>query len=149
MTQCQSASLKIAMVSGHFDVVHQGHLSYLEQAGKCGDFIVCVVSADHQVIKKKGKVSIPEQHRARMVDLILSGLQIPHKTVINIWDKDTTLVAEAIRSLRPDIFCRGGDKVLADMPLEERQACEECGIRIVHGTLEHDIHGSTIRGDKA
>jgi len=58
--------------------------------------------------------------------------------LINQWDSDG-LVAKALEALKPDIFCRGTDKTLDDMPLAERVMCEKLGIKIVHvqGKVAH------------
>ncbi len=132
------------MVSGHFDPFTHGHLSYLQQALGRADNMVCIVSSDEQLKRKKRRVNIPALYRARILDLILSGLYVPHSVYVNIWDTETTLVANALMHFKPDIFFRGGDKTLGDMPPEERQVCEELGIRVEHAVLEHDIHGSDM-----
>ena len=130
------------MISGHFDPFTHGHLSYIKQAK--GDMLLCVVSSDSQLLMKKGKVNVPEKHRLEIMDIILTGLGLPHVTVLNIWDKDTTLVAEALRFLQPAIFFRGGDKTIEDMPPEERQVCDDLGIKILHAKLEYDVHGANM-----
>ena len=153
--------MKTVMVSGHFDSFHGGHLSYIKQAFRCGDNLYCVVSTDKQLLMKKGKVNIPETARQEIMQLVLEGLKVSHpwkctypydnvgvntvNAILNIWDKDTTLVAEALRALNPNVFFRGGDKTLEDMPLEERAVCDELGIMIVHAKLEYDTHGSKMQ----
>lgn len=134
----------IVMVSGNFDPFHYAHLDYIKQASNKGYLLVCVVSSDEQVIMKKGRVNEPEAERAIIVDLILRGLGCPSTVWVNHFDKGTTLVTEAIRHLRPDIFCRGTDKTLEDMPPEEKKVCDELGIKIVHvrGKI---AHGSEFR----
>mgnify|MGYP001612402381 CR=1 FL=1 len=147
--------MKTVMVSGHFDPFHDGHLSYIKQAiphiykkentETRSGLLICIVSNDAQLLKKKGKVNITEGGRWEIVDLILTGLGVPHRTVVNVWDKGTTLVAEALREWRPHIFFRGGDKTLEDMPPEERRVCDELGIQILHAKLEYDRHGSKMQ----
>ena len=131
------------MVSGHFDPFHYAHLDYIKQAAVMGDYLICVVSSDRQVIMKKGKVNEPESERAEIMSLILKGLGINGRVVVNTWDTYTTQVAITLRRIKPDIFCRGTDKILNDMPWEEREICYELGIRIAHA--EGKIaHGSTF-----
>ena len=136
--------MKTVLVSGHFDPFHDIHLAYIKQAMAYGGYLICVVSSDVQLLKKKGKVNIPEAGRTEIVDLILEGLHVPHETLWNDWDKETTLVAEALRALKPDIFFRGGDKTLDTMPSEEREVCDELGIRIRHAWLPYEAHSSTM-----
>ena len=136
--------MKTVMVSGHFDPFHDVHLAYIKQAMAIGGYLICVVSSDVQLLKKKGKVNISEAGRTEIVDLILEGLHVPHETRWNVWDKETTLVAEALRALKPDIFFRGGDKTLETMPAEERKVCDELGIQIRHAWLPYEAHSSTM-----
>ena len=131
---------KTVLISGNFDPFHYAHLDYIRQAAKLGDQLICVVSSDKQVMKKKGKVNEPEEERAQLLCEILKGcLGCPFIVLINQWDKNTTLVAEALKAVRPTIFCRGTDKILVDMPSEEMVVCRECGIQIVHvqGKIAH------------
>ena len=136
--------MKTVMVSGHFDPFHDVHLAYIKQAMAIGGYLICVVSSDVQLLKKKGKVNISEAGRTEIVDLILEGLHVPHETRWNVWDKETTLVAEALRALKPDIFFRGGDKTLETMPAEERKVCDELVIQIRHAWLPYEAHSSTM-----
>ncbi len=133
------------MVSGHFDPFHDMHLDYIEQAAAMGGYLVCVVSSDKQLLAKKGVVHIPEENRRRIVDLVLRGLGIAHETLINGFDIETTLVADALRSLKPNIFCRGGDKTPEDMPEDEFKACLEYHIDIQYAEFKVDRHGSRMK----
>ena len=120
------------MVSGNFDPFHYAHLNFIKKASELGDFLICIVSSDKQVMMKKGKVNEPERYRAEIVGLILNGLGIKNQVLVNYLDKETTLVERELNSLRPDIFCRGTDKSIEDMPPKERQVCDGLGIEIVH-----------------
>ena len=133
--------MKTVLISGHFDPFHFAHLEYIKQASKLGDFLICVVSSDRQVIMKKGVVNEPERERAEIVGLILCGLGIRSQVLVNYLDRDTTLVARELNSLKPGIFCRGTDKTIDDMPPDEKKVCDELGIEIVH-TEGVQVHGS-------
>ena len=129
------------MVSGHFDPFTFAHLDYLKKAAKLGDYVVCLISSDKQLILKKGWFNEPASERAEILHLVLKGLRIPHEVVQNVWDKDTTLVAEALKALKPDIFCRGTDKREDDTPDAEKAVCDKLGVKIVkvEGKI---VHGS-------
>ena len=133
------------MISGHFDPFTDAHLDYIFQAMNYGSYMVCVVSSDKQLEMKKGKVNIPAVGRVRILDLILTGLHLQHRAVVNMFDEDTTLVANALRWWDPDIFCRGGDKTLDTMPPGERAVCDEFGIKIVHAEFRIDRHGGNFK----
>ena len=129
------------MVSGNFDPLHDIHLAYFEYAMNYGDSLLCIVSADRQIILKKGTVNVPEDGRLKMLRLALSGMGYPHHVALNVHDKDAS-VAKVLRYWHPDVFCRGGDKTLEDMPEEERKVCDELNIRIVHAKLKEERHGA-------
>lgn len=144
------------MISGHFDGFHGGHLDYIKQAMQYGD-IVCVVTSDNQLKMKKGRIIQTEYERKHIVYLILVALSHLKAIVsscsddccsnayINHWDEGTTLVTEALRKLKPDIFFRGYDKTLETMPVEERKVCEELGIKIIHAKNRiGERHGSEM-----
>ena len=132
------------MMSGHFDPLHDMHLDYIKQAKDFGDYLVCVVSSDKQLLLKKGKVNIPEQGRVEIATLILKGLGIKGRVVLNIFDTETTLVAKALQCVKPDVFCRGGDKKLGDMPIEEQRVCKDLNIEVQHAKFYEDRHGSRM-----
>ena len=145
--------MKLVMVSGHFDPLHEGHISYLRQAAKIEQGkILCIVSSDRQVIQKKGKVNIPEGTRLLIVTAVLRFLLSSWKIEdirLNTWDTETTLVAEALRAVKPGIFFRGGDKTMDDMPPDEKKACDDLGIQILYAQLEYDVHGKEMRWEKS
>ena len=131
------------MVSGYFDPLHYSHLRYFRQAMNYGGFLLCVVASDEQASQKKGRINNPEEERREMADTFLRGMGFHHQTVINYLDKDT-LVAEALRYWKPNVFCRGGDKVAEDMPITEQKACTDCMIEVVYARNTGMQHGSTI-----
>ena len=115
--------MKTVMVSGHFDPFHDIHLAYIKQAANYGDFILCIVSSDKQLMMKKDKVNIPDYARVEILMAILRGLGIRHKVVVNYLDKDSSTIAKSLRWWKPEIFFRGNDKMLETMPPEEERAC--------------------------
>jgi cytidyltransferase-like protein len=128
--------MKRVMISGHFDGLHAGHLDYFKQAIKAGENIICVVSTDKQLLMKKGKINLPANERLEIVDYVLKGLTRSYCglsiTMLNLFDDKDASVAEALRSIRPDIFLRGYDKTLKTMSQNEKRVCDELGIKIVH-----------------
>jgi len=133
--------MKTVMVSGHFDPFHFAHLEYIKHASQMGDFLIVVVSSDKQAILKKGKANEPALARAEILDLILKGLEIKHKVLVNMIQDETTYVSKMLEYFKPDIFVRGTDKTIDDMPKEEKAVCDRLGIKIVHvkGKI---VHGS-------
>ena len=130
-------------ISGHFDPFHDMHLNYIRQALLYGDKLVCIVSSDKQLVMKKDRVNIPEAGRLEIVSLILKGLNVG-TAVLNTFDTETTLVANALRKLRPDVFCRGGDKSPEDFPKSEKSVCDQYAIEVVYAHLQENRHGSEM-----
>ncbi len=94
---------RIVFTNGCFDILHPGHVRYLEEARKLGDFLIVGLNSDESVRKIKGakRPLIGELARAE----VLAGLA--SVDMIVIFDKETPL--ELIMSLRPDVLVKGGD----------------------------------------
>ena len=94
---------KIVFTNGCFDILHAGHVTYLEKAKSFGDLLIVGVNADSSVRKLKGD-SRPinnEQDRA----YLLSALHAVDYVVI--FDQETPL--ELIKIIKPDVLVKGGD----------------------------------------
>ena len=117
---------KIVIASGYFDILHSGHIEYLERSKDLGDFLIVIVNSDHQAVLKKGKGLMACEERIKVVE----ALECVDLAVESI-DKDRS-VCETIKILsilRPDIFTNGGDQTNDNIP--EFSACAECGIEMV------------------
>ena len=94
---------RIVFTNGCFDLLHIGHVRYLEEAKKRGDILVVGVNSDASVRKLKGpkRPILPEEERAE----ILSGLGcVDYVTFFQEIDP-----MKLITSLHPDILVKGGD----------------------------------------
>ncbi len=94
---------KIAFTNGCFDILHKGHVAYLEQAAAMADFLVVGLNSDDSVrrLKGAGRPYVPQDDRA----FILSRLEMVD--VVCIFEQDTPL--ELIKKVRPDFLIKGGD----------------------------------------
>jgi D-beta-D-heptose 7-phosphate kinase/D-beta-D-heptose 1-phosphate adenosyltransferase len=94
---------RIVFTNGCFDLLHLGHIRYLEKAKTLGDILVVGVNSDHSVQNLKGpkRPILPEEERAE----ILSGFGCVD--YITIFDGEDPL--ELISTLQPDILVKGGD----------------------------------------
>jgi D-beta-D-heptose 7-phosphate kinase/D-beta-D-heptose 1-phosphate adenosyltransferase len=94
---------RIVFTNGCFDLLHVGHIRYLEKAKTLGDVLVVGVNSDRSVRGLKGphRPILPEEERAE----ILSGLESVN--YITVFDEPTPL--ELISSLQPHILVKGGD----------------------------------------
>ncbi len=94
---------KVVFTNGCFDIIHPGHVAYLEDAAACGDLLVVGINTDQSVKRLKGneRPINPEGDRA----LLLAGLG--SVDFVTFFAEDTPL--ELISALRPDVLVKGGD----------------------------------------
>ena len=98
-----SRSGKLCFTNGCFDLIHPGHVQYLEDARALGDFLVVGLNSDQSVARIKG-VSRPVQCETARA-LVLLGL----KSVDAVVRFDENTPASLIEQIRPDVLIKGGD----------------------------------------
>ncbi|HHZ90700.1 TPA: D-glycero-beta-D-manno-heptose 1-phosphate adenylyltransferase [Candidatus Poribacteria bacterium] len=115
----------VVTTNGCFDLMHVGHLRYLQAAKNLGDLLVVGVNSDNSVRELKGerRPLIPEDERAEM----LAGLDCVDYVVIFPELDPISLLSE----LKPDIHVKGGDYTIEQVI--ERQVVEENGGRVIVG----------------
>jgi len=94
---------KIVFTNGCFDILHAGHVGYLEQARKLGDRLIVAVNGDGSVSRLKGEGRPINPLERRMA--VLAGLEAVDW--VTFFDEDTP--RELLRLLKPDILVKGGD----------------------------------------
>lgn len=102
----RTAGKRLVFTNGHFDLLHVGHLDYLEKARALGDALFVGVNGDASTrrLKGVGRPLVPAVERARLLAAL-----IPVSAAI-IFEEDT---ADAIlRALHPEVYVKGGDYVL-------------------------------------
>ncbi|MDB3867961.1 adenylyltransferase/cytidyltransferase family protein [Gammaproteobacteria bacterium] len=109
--------MKIAVISGGFDPLHSGHLSYVEAAASYGDKLIVCLNSDDWLIKKKGKYFLPFSER----QLIVKGLKFVDE-VISFEDDDIGSCINGLISIKKKypndqiLFCNGGDRKKENIP---------------------------------
>lgn len=101
---------KVVFTNGCFDILHVGHMRYLEEAKAFGDYLFVGVNSDESVKRLKGPtrpINI-EVDRAEL----LAGLKSVDYTVIFTEDTPVELISE----LKPSIHIKGGDYKKEDLP---------------------------------
>ena len=99
------------LATGTFDILHPGHLLYLEEAKKLGDELYVIVGRDTNVKKRKRTPIIPEEQRLKMV----SALRVVDKAMLGS-EKD---MYEPLYIIKPDIIAIGYDQTFDERELEE------------------------------
>lgn len=99
------------MASGVFDILHTGHISYLEQAKAMGDELYVVVASDETVRKRKHEPITPESMRVKIV----SSLKVVDKAFLGSSGGDMYSILEVVK---PDIIVLGFDQTFDEKQLE-------------------------------
>ena len=123
--QLRGQAQSLAVTNGCFDVLHAGHVTYLEAARNQGDALLVGVNGDEAVraLKGAGRPLNSESDRAA----VLAALQAVDAVCIFPEVRATRFLTLA----RPDIYVKGGDYTPETLNPEERAAVEEAGGRIV------------------
>jgi rfaE bifunctional protein nucleotidyltransferase chain/domain len=118
----RDAGESIALANGLFDLLHVGHLRYLEAAAAEADRLVVAINADASARALKGpdRPIVPEAERAELV----AGLRCVD--LVTVFDEPT--VEWILRTLVPDVHCKGTDYTAETVP--EREVARALGIRV-------------------
>lgn len=115
--------MKKVLVSGYFDPIHSGHISYLRSAKRLGDYLIVVIDGDERAVAKKGKPFLPAKVRRDIIK--------EFKCVDEVYIENNN-VKRALKKFKPDIFAKGGDRNSAEN-IPEWEFCKEMGIEVVTG----------------
>lgn len=120
----------IVLASGFFDPLHIGHLDYLQKAKALGDRLIVLVNTDQAAVRKKGYYFYTQDDRVRLVAALkwVDEVQVAN-------DNDDTIAA-SLFEIKPDIFAKGGDWSLSNLPEKEIDVCKKLNIQIVTGLGE-------------
>jgi D-beta-D-heptose 7-phosphate kinase/D-beta-D-heptose 1-phosphate adenosyltransferase len=110
VARVRSSGGTVVMAGGCFDVLHAGHIRTLQAARELGDCLVVCINSDRSVRRLKGadRPLVPQEDRAA----VLRALGCVEAVVI--FEEDTP--AEVLERFRPDVFAKGGDYSLEQLP---------------------------------
>jgi rfaE bifunctional protein nucleotidyltransferase chain/domain len=113
---------RIVLANGCFDVLHAGHIRYLEGARREGDLLVVAINSDASETKLKGagRPILPERARAEVVAAVAAV------DYVVIFDEPN--VEALLTELRPDVHAKGTDYTADTVP--EREVAARLGIRV-------------------
>jgi D-glycero-beta-D-manno-heptose 1-phosphate adenylyltransferase len=120
--EARRAGRRVALANGCFDVLHVGHVRYLEGARREADLLVVGVNGDGSVhrLKGPGRPVMPAEDRA----LVVAALRCVDHVVIFEEDDVTRL----LMALRPDVHCKGTDYTPETVP--EKDVVRSYGGRV-------------------
>jgi rfaE bifunctional protein nucleotidyltransferase chain/domain len=131
--------LRVVFANGCFDVLHAGHVRYLEGAKSLGDLLVVGVNSDEQVSKQKGAAR-PILRAHERAELVAS---LEAVDLVTIFDEPT--VEELLLTLRPDVHAKGTDYTVDTVP--EREVVKSFGgqVAIVGDPKDHSTSDMIAR----
>ena len=115
---------RLVFTNGCFDLLHVGHVRYLQAARRCGDALAVAVNGDESVRALKGPTR-PLNCEADRAE-VLAGLECVDFVVLF----HTPRVDSVIREVRPAVYVKGGDYTLDTLDPAERAALEAVGARV-------------------
>lgn len=112
----------VALANGLFDLVHVGHLRYLEEAAMLADVLVVAINDDAsaRALKGEGRPIVPQQERAELI----AGFRCV--ALVTLFGEAT--VEALLQALVPDVHCKGTDYTADTVP--ERETARALGIRV-------------------
>jgi len=121
----REAGKRLVVTNGCFDLLHVGHVIYLEQAAALGDLLLVGCNGDESVrqLKGEGRPLNPEADRA----LVLSALESVGSVVVF----PERRAEDFLRLAKPDVYVKGGDYTPETLDAGERVAVESGGGEIV------------------
>ncbi len=122
LAQRRASGATVALANGLFDILHVGHLHYLEAAREQADLLVVGINSDRSARELKGpdRPIVPELERAELV----AGLSCVD--FVTIFEGKTA--EQLLRIIRPDVHCKGTDYTPENVP--EAPIARELGIRV-------------------
>ncbi|MBD0324855.1 MAG: D-glycero-beta-D-manno-heptose 1-phosphate adenylyltransferase [Pyrinomonadaceae bacterium] len=122
---------RIVFANGCFDILHVGHIRYLEGARLLGDLLVVAINSDEQVraLKGEGRPFVSERERAEIIAALRAV------DYVTIFQERT--VEALLRAIRPDVHAKGTDYTEETVP--ERDVVRSYGgsVRIVGDPKDH------------
>ena len=103
LAELKAAGSKIVFTNGCFDIIHEGHTTYLSGAKALGDFLIIGLNSDASVTKLKGP-GRPVNGEARRASNLL---RLSYVDAVTIFSEETP--KSLIDELRPNILVKGGD----------------------------------------
>ena len=127
---------RVVFTNGVFDILHPGHIRYLQQARALGDLLIVGLNSDASVRRNKGPER-PINNEGERAE-ILEALECVD--AVTVFDEETP--AEIIRAVQPDILVKGAD--WAEDAIVGRDTVEARGGRVVRIPIEQGFSTTEI-----
>jgi D-beta-D-heptose 7-phosphate kinase/D-beta-D-heptose 1-phosphate adenosyltransferase len=112
----KSQGKRIVFTNGCFDILHSGHVSYLNQAKAMGDILIVGLNTDESIKRLKGS-SRPVNSLANRIEVLAALSCVDH--IVPFGNKKDDTPINLIKAVLPDLFVKGGDYENTQLPEEE------------------------------
>jgi len=138
LNQARNSGKRISWTNGCFDIIHAGHVDYLERSKAYGDFLVVGLNSDASVKKLKGdnRPVFSEMDRAKVL------CSIVYVDYVIIFSDRTPI--KMIDLLKPDFYIKGGDYTIDTIDQDERKVVEGYRGEIVLLPMVEGVSSSII-----
>jgi len=122
--------MKKVLVGGRFNILHPGHIDFLEKAKSLGDYLVVVIARDSTILKNKNMLLFPEEDRKRMIE----SIRFVDKVVVGFEIGREEDYFDVVEKERPDIIALGPDQKISEHILKRKikesgMTCEVMRVR--------------------
>lgn len=124
-TGIRNSQRRLVVTNGCFDLIHLGHVAYLENARKLGDVLLVGINSDASVRELKGSRRPLNREEDRAC--VVAGLESVDAVCIFSEPSAARFLLEA----QPDVYVKGGDYTVDTLNAEERRVVEQVGGSIV------------------
>ena len=121
----RASGKKLAVTNGCFDILHLGHVTYLETARNHGDALLVGINSDASVRALKGAGRPVNQEMDR------AGVLAALESLDGVCIFDDRQATRFLAAAQPDVYVKGGDYTLETLDQDERRTVEQLGGRIV------------------
>src|SRR5688572_27425843 len=115
---------KLVFTNGCFDLLHAGHVRYLQQARQLGDALVVALNGDESVRALKGPTR-PINSQDDRAEVLAALACVDYITVF-----DSKRVTDVVHTIRPHVYTKGGDYTVESLDAGEREALQQAGAEI-------------------
>lgn len=139
VAEARENGARIVLANGCFDVLHVGHVRYLEGARRLGDVLIVGINSDAQVATQKG-AGRPVLSASERAEIVAS---LESVTYVTIFDEPT--VEQLLLALKPDVHAKGTDYTTDTVP--ERDVVRSYGgkVAIVGDPKDHSTSAIIAR----
>ncbi len=122
--QIREAAGRLVLTNGCFDLLHVGHVRYLEEARALGDCLAVAVNGDNSVrtLKGPGRPINPAADRAEVLAALAC---VDFVTIFH-----SVRATDVIAAVRPAVYVKGGDYTVETLNFEEQSALQNVGARV-------------------